>query len=66
MIATTFIVMLLGMGAMAFSKDTQMLVISPIEKMVGIVKQLADDPLSRPGGMALEMEEDDLGLLGTI
>lgn len=48
MIQTTFIVFLLGMGAMAFSKDTQQLVIAPIEKMVNIVKQLADDPLTKP------------------
>ncbi|CAD7972034.1 unnamed protein product [Amoebophrya sp. A120] len=48
MIQTTFIVFLLGIGAMMFSKDTQQLVISPIEKMVNIVKQLADDPLSKP------------------
>ena len=40
MLQTTFIVFLLGLGAMAFSKDTQTLVIAPIEKMVNIVKQL--------------------------
>jgi hypothetical protein len=39
---------------MAFSKDTQTLVIAPIEKMVNIVKQLADDPLTKP-----EVTEED-------
>jgi len=48
LLQTTFIVILLGYGAFAFSKDTQILVIAPIEKMVGIVKQLADNPLSKP------------------
>ena len=48
MLQTTFIVFLLGAGAMSFSKDTQTLVIAPIEKMVNIVKQLADDPLTKP------------------
>lgn len=48
LLQTTFIVILLGAGAMVFSKDTQSLVIAPIEKMVSIVKQLADDPLTKP------------------
>merc|ERR1711904_465356 len=45
---TSFIVFLLGFGSMSFSNDTQKLVIAPIEKMVNIVKQLADDPLKKP------------------
>merc|ERR1719478_1369668 len=45
---TTFVVFLLGFGSMSFSNDTQKLVIAPIEKMVNIVKQLADDPLKKP------------------
>jgi class 3 adenylate cyclase len=53
MLTTTFIVFLLGIGAMVFSTDTQNLVIAPIEKMVMIVKQLADDPLAKP-----DIEED--------
>merc|ERR1719261_2373437 len=43
-----FVVFLLGFGSMSFSNDTQRLVIAPIEKMVNIVKQLADDPLRKP------------------
>merc|ERR1719440_2753352 len=54
MIQTTFIVFLLGFGSVSFSKDTQTLVIAPIEKMVNIVKQLADDPLKKP-----EIQEDE-------
>lgn len=44
LLQTTFIVLLLGTGAMTFSTDTQILVINPIENMVKIVKQLADNP----------------------
>jgi len=31
-----------------FSNDTEKIIIVPITKMVGIIKQLADDPLQRP------------------
>lgn len=31
-----------------FSNDTDKIIIVPITKMVGIIKQLADDPLQRP------------------
>uniref|UniRef100_A0A0G4F3H4 Guanylate cyclase domain-containing protein n=1 Tax=Chromera velia CCMP2878 TaxID=1169474 RepID=A0A0G4F3H4_9ALVE len=58
MLTTTFIVFLLGLGSLMFSRDTQTLVIAPIEKMVGrsvgIVKQLADDPLAKP-----ELNDED-------
>jgi len=53
---TTFIVFLLGLGSLSFSRDTQTLVIAPIERMVNIVKQLADDPLRKP---VLQNEEED-------
>lgn len=55
MALTSFIVVLLGAAAYIFSKDTQTLVIAPIEKMVNIVKQLADDPLNKP---TVSVEED--------
>jgi len=57
MLTTIFIVFLLGAGAMTFSKDTQTLVIEPIEKMVNIVKQLADDPLNKPEVVDEDYEE---------
>eukprot|EP00921_Rhytidocystis_pertsovi_P022727 GHVQ01036273.1.p1 GENE.GHVQ01036273.1~~GHVQ01036273.1.p1 ORF type:complete len:826 (-),score=72.14 GHVQ01036273.1:4421-6898(-) len=48
-IATTvFVIIVLGTLISVFSSDTQRLVIAPIEKMVNIVKQLADDPLRKP------------------
>lgn len=36
------------MGSLMFSNDTDRIIILPITKMVGIIKQLADDPLQRP------------------
>jgi len=57
MARTCFIVFLLGFGSVSFSSDTQSLVIAPIEKMVNIVKQLADDPLAKP--KIIEEEVDD-------
>ncbi|KAF4732548.1 hypothetical protein FOZ62_001000, partial [Perkinsus olseni] len=56
MLQTTLIIILLGLGAMLFSSDTQKVVIAPIEKMVNIVKQLADDPLRKP---EVEDEEEE-------
>merc|ERR1719230_1782997 len=58
MIQTTFIVFILGVGSVSFSKDTETLVIAPIEKMVNIVKQLADDPLKKPD--IIDDEAEDL------
>jgi class 3 adenylate cyclase len=43
---TTFIVLLLAVGAALFARDANRLVIAPIERMVGFVKQLADNPAS--------------------
>lgn len=40
LLQTTFIVMLLGTGAMMFANDTQILVINPIEKMVSSSLQI--------------------------
>jgi class 3 adenylate cyclase len=57
-VTTTFIIFLLGLGSVSFSRDTQSLVVAPIEKMVNIVKQLADDPLRKPYMLEAEQEMD--------
>ena len=44
--------------AMRFQTDTQTLVIAPIEKMVNIIKQLAEDPLKKPEVFLTEDEID--------
>merc|ERR1719247_653857 len=53
-VRTSFIIMILAFASVFFSQDTQNLVVAPIEKMVNIVKQLADDPLRKP-----ELPDDD-------
>ena len=47
-ITTCFVVVVLCCLAIKFQTDTQALVIAPIEKMVNIIKQLAEDPLKKP------------------
>jgi len=35
-------------GSLLFSNHTENIIIVPVQKMVGIIKQLADDPLQKP------------------
>ncbi|KFG31685.1 adenylate and guanylate cyclase catalytic domain-containing protein [Toxoplasma gondii RUB] len=48
MLLTLFVIVVLCVLIFVFARDTQILVVAPIEKMVNIVKQLADDPLRQP------------------
>ncbi|KAF4653132.1 hypothetical protein FOL47_010675, partial [Perkinsus chesapeaki] len=48
MISTLFVCILLATLSIQFQNDTQKLVIAPIEKMVNIIKQLAEEPLRKP------------------
>jgi len=45
---TIFTCVLMTAGSLAFSSDTDSIIIAPITKMVSIIKQLADDPLQKP------------------
>lgn len=45
---TIFTCIILTAGALLFQNDTQKIVITPISKMVSIIKTLADDPLQKP------------------
>lgn len=45
------------MASLTFSNDTEVIVIVPITKMVGIIKTLADDPLQKPEPPKI-LEED--------
>eukprot|EP00070_Physeter_catodon_P037065 XP_028343959.1 uncharacterized protein LOC112063197 [Physeter catodon] len=49
MLLTLFVISVLCILTYVFARDTQNLIVAPIEKMVNIVKQLADDPLHPPG-----------------
>merc|ERR1719265_31569 len=42
---TIFICIVLGVGAMMFSKDSNQLVLQPIERMVAKMRKIRDDPL---------------------
>lgn len=46
MILTVFVIALLGLGAALFSRDTNRLVVRPIERMTKLVRGLAEDPLA--------------------
>lgn len=47
-ITTIFTCIVMTAGSLMFSADTEKVIIQPITKMVGIIKQLADDPLQKP------------------
>ena len=42
---TIFTCFILTIASLIFANDTEVIVIVPITKMVGIIKTLADDPL---------------------
>jgi len=70
---TIFICIVLGAGAMAFSKDANELVLAPIEKMVKYVKDMSENPLgagksgkvSRPSTENLEHSNLETRVLET-
>ena len=45
------------LGSLMFSADTEKIIIQPVTKMVGIIKQLADDPLLKPEPPVFSQEE---------
>ena len=47
MLRTVFVCIVLGMGAMLFSKDANDLVLKPIERMVKKVREVSENPLTR-------------------
>jgi len=57
MITTLCVCVLLGSMAVQIQNLTQTLVIAPIEKMVNIIKQLAEDPLKKPDLTTFEESE---------
>merc|ERR1719230_2560413 len=59
MAKTVFIILILGYGAIAFSSDAQKFVIGPIERMMSLVKQLAENPLESASKADHEFMEDD-------
>ena len=54
---TLFTCFLMSIGSIMFTNDTDDIIIAPITKMVGIIKQLADDPLQKPQPLFFTEEE---------
>ena len=55
---TIFTCIILTTASLTFSNDTETIVIVPIQKQIGIIKTLADDPLRMPERPTIEEEED--------
>lgn len=53
-IQTTFLLILLGGGALSFSKDAHDFVVIPIERMMKFVQQLSENPLGKLKPVARE------------
>ena len=52
---TSFVILLLGMGMVSFTKDVRNLVIVPIEHMIQLVREISENPL----GIDLSLKVDD-------
>ena len=53
---TSFVIVLLGLGMVSFTKDVRNLVILPIEHMIQLVREISENPL----GKDLSLKVDDL------
>jgi len=47
-LTTIFTCIIMTIGSLLFSHDTDEIIIAPVARMVTIIKQLADDPLQKP------------------
>jgi len=54
---TIFTCIIMCIGSIMFSSDTERIVIIPITKMVGIIRMLADDPLQKRDAPVFSDEE---------
>ena len=45
MCRTTFIIVVLGLASIYFTKDAQILVLDPLERMIEKIKAIAQNPL---------------------
>ena len=64
---TTFVIILLAVGTMTFSRDVNSLVIIPIEKMVQLVREISANPLGKNFSLTPEeIKEMDDGMETTL
>jgi hypothetical protein len=47
-------------ASLIFQNDTETIVITPIQKQIGIIKTLADDPLRQPERPTIPEEDETL------
>lgn len=47
-VVTVFTCFLMCVGSIMITHNTDVIIIEPVSKMVGIIKTLADDPLRKP------------------
>lgn len=57
---TIFVILLLGVGTMVFSSDTERLVINPIEHMMRRVTEISENPLSTGNGVKMDAEQEGM------
>lgn len=66
-ILTTFVILLLAVGTMVFSRDVNILVIIPIEKMVQLVREISANPLGKDFSLKPEdIKQMDDGMETTL
>ncbi len=64
---TSFVIMLLAVGTMTFSRDVNSLVILPIEKMVQLVREISANPLGKNFSLSPdELKGTDDGMETTL
>ena len=64
---TTFVIVLLAVGTMTFSRDVNNLVILPIEKMVQLVREISANPLGKDFSLSPdEIKGSDDGMETTL
>ena len=56
---TSFIIVLLGLGMISFTKDVRNLVIVPIEKMIQLVREISENPLGKDFSLIDDKNQKD-------
>lgn len=54
---TSFVIVLLGLGMVSFTKDVRNLVIVPIEHMIQLVREISENPLGKDLSLNLDLDK---------
>ncbi|KAL9180261.1 hypothetical protein ACHAXT_008231 [Thalassiosira profunda] len=63
---TSFVIVLLGMGMVSFTKDVRNLVIVPIEHMIQLVREISENPLGNDLSLKVDDKRKDDGMETTL